>query len=260
MDIQFLKKSQVPTPSTGQYYLFYDTENNNVLTAKDSDANFIIVGDMPTLDTTKIDDCICDVLSDATKKLGCSVEKGVITASEFESFVNNFNLYSTVTYDPTTGSYTHGMTSSPTLFVTLTTTNVLCNGGSTGTATATVQAGVAPYTLDFTDLSNVAVDPAALSAGAYKLTVADANGVTKVVTFVITEPPALSLTVVVSGSEATALPTGGTTPYTYVWKDNSGAPIGQTTQTATGLSVGTYQVEVTDANGCTIEDTNVVIS
>jgi SprB repeat/HYR domain/Secretion system C-terminal sorting domain len=44
---------------------------------------------------------------------------------------------------------------------------------------------------------------------------------------------------------ATANPSGGVGPYTYMWNN------GVTTQTATGLSVGNYTVTVTDANGCT---------
>lgn len=44
---------------------------------------------------------------------------------------------------------------------------------------------------------------------------------------------------------ATANPTVGTAPYTFVW-----TPSGQTTQTATGLTAGNYTVVVTDANGC----------
>ncbi|WP_062045502.1 T9SS type B sorting domain-containing protein [Lentimicrobium saccharophilum] len=45
---------------------------------------------------------------------------------------------------------------------------------------------------------------------------------------------------------ATATVTGGTPPYTYLWDD----PLAQTTQTATGLVAGLYNVLVTDANGC----------
>jgi gliding motility-associated-like protein len=44
---------------------------------------------------------------------------------------------------------------------------------------------------------------------------------------------------------ATATPSGGTPGFTYSW-----APGGQTTQTATGLGVGTYTVVVTDAANC----------
>ena len=47
--------------------------------------------------------------------------------------------------------------------------------------------------------------------------------------------------------------TGGTAPYTYDWYD---APGSQTDSNATGLPIGTYHVEVTDASGCI--DTGVV--
>ncbi len=52
---------------------------------------------------------------------------------------------------------------------------------------------------------------------------------------------------------ATAIPSGGTTPYTYLWSTSPS----QTTQTATGLSAGTYTVIVTDSNSCS--DTVLVI-
>ncbi len=45
---------------------------------------------------------------------------------------------------------------------------------------------------------------------------------------------------------ATANASGGTSPFSYAWDD----PGTQTTQTAIGLCAGTYNVTVTDANGC----------
>ena len=44
---------------------------------------------------------------------------------------------------------------------------------------------------------------------------------------------------------------GGTAPYTYLWSD------GQTASNATGLTAGTYQITVTDENGC--KNINVAI-
>lgn len=46
---------------------------------------------------------------------------------------------------------------------------------------------------------------------------------------------------------ATATASGGTTPYTYSWSPGNG-----NTETITGLSSGTYNVLITDANGCTV--------
>jgi hypothetical protein len=56
-------------------------------------------------------------------------------------------------------------------------------------------------------------------------------------------PSAVNLTDNGDGS-VTATVEGGTAPYTYNWSN------GQTGQTATGLTPGTYMVSVTDANGC----------
>ena len=47
---------------------------------------------------------------------------------------------------------------------------------------------------------------------------------------------------------------GGDGSYTYLWDDGSA----QTTATATGLTAGTYNVTVSDGNGCTATD-NVTI-
>jgi len=54
---------------------------------------------------------------------------------------------------------------------------------------------------------------------------------------------------------ASVTATGGISPYTYSW-----SPSGQTSQTATGLSAGTYTVTVTDATGCKITAQTVAIT
>ena len=49
----------------------------------------------------------------------------------------------------------------------------------------------------------------------------------------------------------TAAPTGGATPYTYLWSNNATTP-------AITVGAGTYSVTVTDANQCTASDAVVV--
>lgn len=264
---QFLKRNQVPNPSTGQVILFYDIDNENVLTAKTDCCTFHVLGEFPSLNTQILDDALSNIVKDMVDKASCAMMKGVITASEFESIVENLNMYSTVTIDPTTGSFTHGITTNPVLFIQMTITNALGFGGNDGTASAVVTGGTAPYTLTWTTQAGAAANPSALIAGSYKLTVNDANGVTKVYSFVITQPPALALTVNVQNTTggldngvASAVVSGGVAPYGYVWNDSLGTPIGQTTQTATALAAGTYQVIVTDANGYDISDLSVVIA
>ncbi|GBL34520.1 serine-rich adhesin for platelets [Filimonas sp.] len=135
-------------------------------------------------------------------------------------------------------------------------TNVLCNGGSTGSIDLTIVNNVSTYTYAWSGPSSYTAtteDITGLAIGTYTVTVTDANLSTTTSSVTITEPAA-ALSVSVSASTlscntstttATAIPTGGTAAYIYLWTG------GQTTATATGLSAGSYTVSVTDANSCT---------
>ncbi len=92
-----------------------------------------------------------------------------------------------------------------------------------------------------------------LGPGTYEYYIVDNSGQTVTVTATITSPPGLSLnyesTPAVdeeANGTASVTPGGGVSPYTYLWS------IGETTQTIENLPAGTYEVTVTDANGCTI--------
>jgi len=215
---------------------------------------------------TEIDDCLCAIVETASDKLVCAAAKGVITVADYLSYMQNLDIHSVITIDPLTGSVAHGISATAPLQVILTLTNVLCNGDSTGTASAVVTGGVAPYTLVWEDVTPAVADPAILPAGSFTLTVTDTAGTSRVITFIITEPAALGLTTATTpdggggNGTATANVTGGTGPYTYEWRDNGGTPIVQTTRTATGLVAATYQVFVLDANGCDINSVNVIVA
>jgi len=264
MNIPILNRSNVPTPPAGEVYLFLDADNNNVLSYKDENCNFYLYsqGSNLTIANVGVDNCLCDIVETLTCQFGKAVAKGVMTMNDFNSWWSNINVYRSLTIDPETGSFTDSITTQPSLMVTLVTTAVLCNGDSTGTATVSISGGSAPYTIVWSGAAN----PAALAAGAYTVTVTDNNNRSVVKSFVITEPDALALNPVTTADSgatdgtATAIVTGGVAPYTYDWRDNGGTPIGQTTQTATGLAAGTYQVFVLDANLCAISDTNVVVA
>ncbi len=53
-----------------------------------------------------------------------------------------------------------------------------------------------------------------------------------------------------SNGSTTVTISGGTPSYSVIWRDDQGATVGST-ETATGLSAGTYSVEVTDGNSIT---------
>ncbi len=127
------------------------------------------------------------------------------------------------------------------------TTNATC-GQSNGTASLTVTGGTSPYTFNWNsnppqngqNLQNVPF-------GTYSVSVTDNSGCTTTTTAVIgqTTGPVLqtSTTNEICGQQngtATVIATGGTGTYTYVWSN------GQTTPTATNLSVGNYTVSVND--------------
>ncbi len=157
----------------------------------------------------------------------------------------------------TTMSSTATVTVNPPPVVTSSGTNPLCNGG-TGSATAS-PTGPGPFTYSW---STTPVQTTQIATGltpaTYTVTVTDPNGCTSSATVTITQPPLL--TAAASGTPetcvnsadgtATATPNGGVGPYQYMW-----TPSAQNTQTATGLSTGTYSVVITDANGCTTSAT-----
>ncbi|MBK8845750.1 MAG: SprB repeat-containing protein [Bacteroidetes bacterium] len=150
-----------------------------------------------------------------------------------------------------TASCSFTVTGPPALSVACSGTNVLCNGGSTGSASVTAADGIAPYTYAWSNGSTNA-SITGLAAGTYTVAVNDACGAIATCSYTVTEPAALTAScsgtnVLCNGGStgsATVTAANGTSPYTYVWSNSA------TDASATGLSAGTYTVTVTDANGC----------
>lgn len=149
-------------------------------------------------------------------------------------------------------------------------TNINCFG-ELGLSLITATGGVAPYNITYSgpvngnppgiDINNSGGSYTIinLNPGSYSVSVTDANGCSAINNFTITTPPQISITTVFTDElmgldgTATASVSGGIAPYTYLW-----TPSGQTGANATGLAAGTYNLNVTDANGCT-ESTQVQV-
>jgi gliding motility-associated-like protein len=138
-------------------------------------------------------------------------------------------------------------------------TNVSCNGRSDGAVDLTVSGGNGGNEYQWTggllteDISN-------LSGGTYMVTVTDQNGCSNTDTVVVNEADSLLLSMAVShagcygNSDGTVslTITGGNGSNAFVWSG------GQSTEDLSGIPAGTYTITVTDANGCTAEQTATV--
>jgi large repetitive protein len=148
-----------------------------------------------------------------------------------------------------TASVTIGTTSNLTL--TTTGVNAACTSNN-GSASVTVQNGTAPYTYAWSSGATT-VNATQLVSGSYVVTVTDANGCRMVSNpVVITATNALAATGTSNPAICTATngsiqitPTSGTAPYNYVLNGSNNA-----TGQFTNLSAGSYNVAISDANGC----------
>lgn len=140
--------------------------------------------------------------------------------------------------------------------------DITCFNAANGEIKITVTGGTLNYKMTWTkngtayatteDLSN-------LDIGTYVVTVSDANNCgPKTVTFTITEPPVLAVSLgnqtnILCFGDSTGTITvnvvGGTAPYTFAWSGPNGFT--SVNQNLTALFAGTYNLTVTDNLGCT---------
>ncbi|MFM1876575.1 MAG: hypothetical protein RL266_2312 [Bacteroidota bacterium] len=142
-------------------------------------------------------------------------------------------------------------------------TDATCDGACDGSGLVSITGGTAPFSILWDDPAGQTDSIATgLCAGIYNVTVTDANGCESTAQIQIEDPDpiSLSLQLVVDATcsgvcdgQATVIASGGTLPFTYAW-----LPSGGTASTATGLCAGTYTVTVTDASGCSTQETVVV--
>jgi gliding motility-associated-like protein len=154
-----------------------------------------------------------------------------------------------------TRSFTTAITQPTELTLTMSKTDVSCNGGNNGSAGVLATGGTAPYTYIWNTTPQLFTNTINnLMSKRYIVQVLDAKGCIRVDSQDVLQPP--PITAVVTGTDvkcnsentgsAGVTVSGGVAPYEYLWNTTPG----RTTAAITGVVAGSYTVKVTDANGC----------
>lgn len=147
--------------------------------------------------------------------------------------------------------------------------NVNCYGYLNGQVSVTVTGGLAPYVYTLNNgqtsgsSNSTSYTFTGLGAGSYTVSVTDANGITATGNniFTVVQPTQIVVSTSATdvncfggsdGSASIANISGGVPSYTILWSN------GDTTNSLSGLSAGTYQGVVTDSLGCTMPYSVVV--
>lgn len=135
---------------------------------------------------------------------------------------------------------------------------------TTGTATITESGGTMPYTYSWSPSGGNGPTASGLAPGNYTVTVTDSKLCSEMIDLSIVTATIPTITIPnkkdatcfgLSDGTATALASGGSTPYNYSWNT---VPV-QNSATAINLAAGNYMVTATDNNGCSVS-TSVLIS
>ncbi|MAR20473.1 MAG: hypothetical protein CMD25_00180, partial [Flavobacteriales bacterium] len=149
------------------------------------------------------------------------------------------------------------------IVVSSSTTDVLCFSENSGTASLSISGGNSPYNTNW-----FGADENNLSFGTYSYLVTDDNGCSDSGSVFIDEPNELiatdsSTNVSCNGGNdggATVYITGGTQTYTLNAFGLTAPVLGSSYTNPIGISAGNYPYTVTDANGCTTNVNNILIS
>lgn len=145
---------------------------------------------------------------------------------------------------------------------TATTTDIACNGASTGAINVTVTNGSPTITYAWTGsngYTNTSQNISSLPEGEYFLTITDGNGCETVTGGTVVQPDPLVLSAGVIDADCfnagtgsiNVLISGGVGGYTFDW-DTDGTGDYNDPEDLNALTAGVYNVSIHDANNCTI--------
>jgi hypothetical protein len=134
--------------------------------------------------------------------------------------------------------------------------NVTCPNGNDGELQVVIQEGKEPFVYSWSNGSNAAVAQN-LKAGAYAVTIKDADGNTLTLNQTLTAPPAIVISETIINPTCSGLSdgsidlelSGGTGSYNIQWNH------GPTTEDQSNLAGGLYTVVVSDSLGCSAQKT-----
>lgn len=144
--------------------------------------------------------------------------------------------------------------------------NPSCFGFNDGWVDITVWGGTTPYYYNWSN-GESSQDIDSIASGAYMVTITDDNGCTSTATVNLTDPPQITLGVTSNDNNCfgeilglvDVTVGGGTTPYSYSWA-NSDYMLSWTEEDQDSLENNIYYVTVTDAKGCTLNDSAIISS
>ncbi|MFM7710194.1 MAG: gliding motility-associated C-terminal domain-containing protein [Ferruginibacter sp.] len=139
---------------------------------------------------------------------------------------------------------------------------VLCTNDQTGQLQVVPSGGLGSYSISW-NTNPVQMTPliSNLGAGNYSVTVSEPGACPVTANIALPNPPPLNIRV--DGTDTycenndgtvSASVVGGVAPYDFLWS------MGAVSPTVSGLAPGTYQVQITDANGCVQSSSNVSIT
>jgi gliding motility-associated-like protein len=147
------------------------------------------------------------------------------------------------------------ITAPPPLSVTGNAIDATCNGINNGSISVNVSGGTPPYNYSWNN-GSTSNSISGLSPGTYIVTISDSLNCTISDTFTVNTPQAINISFngynisCFGGNDGSiqAIVNGGTPPYNYSWSN------GQTTDSISNLTAGTYILTVTDNNNCSSVD------
>lgn len=249
----------------GVYNVFVHDANNCVASTSSSISNLaspIIIG-------AAVTNVTCNAACNGQLQVTVSGGTGAISYSigtpQAASLITNIcagNYTLTITdQNGCTDTQPIAVTEPAPLTAVVTPTPLTCFGNNTGQIAFNASGGTSPYSystdngVSFSNQTTVQF----LSAGSYNTVVKDANGCLLNTTVVVTEPAQLAVQNLVTNNaschgvcdgDATITIIGGTIPYGYVWSNGATG-----FNTANSLCAASYDVTISDNNGCSIVQT-----